>query len=157
MTESRENTLSPEDQELLGQYNASKPASSWEKQKESKKVVRKTRKRTFRNILTKPETYIMLIALIPFGLTALVFAMTGAFHTMVDDELVTLVEDPVLSSSYEELTGESLGWTESLIWLSNNPLIISLGLFAFFFGLAGVSLVLVNIIRAAKKEARKKR
>lgn len=157
MTKETGQSLTPEEQALLEQYNTSKPASSWEKQSKTKRVVKKRRKNTAQRILTKPETYIALIALIPFGLTALAFVLSGAFHMMVDDELVGLVEDPMLSSSYEELSGESLQLTESLVWASNNPLIISLGFFAFFFALAGLSLVLVNIVRAAKKEVKKKR
>lgn len=149
--------LSPEEQALLEHYNKSKPASSWEEERKTKRVVKKRRKSTFRRIVTKPETYILLIALIPFGLTALAFILSGAFHMMVDDELVGLVEDPVLSSSYEELSGESLQWTEAIVWASHNPLIISLGFFAFFFALAGLSLVFVNIVRAAKREVKNKR
>lgn len=157
MTNETGKSLTPEEQALLEQYNKSKPALSWEQKNKTKRVVKKKRKNTFKKLLTKPETYIVLLALVPFGLAALAFTLSGAFHMMVDDELVALVEDPVLSSSYEELSGESLQWTESLVWASNNPFIISVGFFAFFFALAGLSLVFVNIVRAAKKEVKEKR
>lgn len=139
-------SLSAEEKRLLKMHEASRPASTTKK-----KVVKKKKKGKgkLKRILTAPESYAALFAIIP--LFIVIFGVGGLFAVQQISDLDEVLDlDAQEAAEYGIIDSSQAVWYETGVWIYDNAILVIVGSCAVFFVLAMMILVAAKIWRSAR-------
>lgn len=139
--------LSDEEKRLLREYEVTRPAQTPKKMKTKKK-----RKSRLKRVITAPETYAAIFAIIPFFIV--VFGLSGIFavNQIADlDEVLQLEAQE--AAEYGIIDQSQAAWYETGVWVYDNAILVIVGSCAVFFVGAVMILLVAKIWRSWKSSS----